>query len=131
MTVGTYLSNHEVVQIGTPPIGYICCDAIVDNPDELVAVVHNTEYYISRIQWWDYTRIGCASPIGYGGVADPNNPGYYFAETDILKEFDSSTTTMGYRNYIAEIKASYQQYNIFPSFDIKRRGQGDGLREPL
>lgn len=126
MTIETYLSNHKIIQIGIPLVDHICCDIIVDNTDELISFVADTEYYISHIRWWDHTKIGFASPIGYGGAEDPNNPGYYFAETDISKAFDSCTTAKEYRSYIAEIKTKFPHCCVFPAFDIKRRKTGDG-----
>ncbi len=120
MSLNLYLTNHLIVQCGIPSSEFICSEAIVENPDELISAVRQTNYYISHVRWWDYVKIGDVSPIGYGGTRDPRNPNYYFAETDICRDFDTATTDKEYRDYLLQVKEKYSGYNILPAFDVKK-----------
>jgi len=132
MLFNEYLDRHLIVQIGIRSPEYVCAEAIVDNPDELISIIEGTAYYISHIRWWDHVKIGVVSPIGYGGTRNPRDYDYYFAETDICKDFDISTTLDEYRDYLAQVKGRYIDYSIYPAFDIKEKkvDKGTVLREP-
>lgn len=62
-------------------------DVIVDNPKEFIVLVKHNNWHIENIQWWDRVRIYIGSTIVYGGMRDPRDIEYFFAETDICQEF--------------------------------------------
>ena len=122
MKLNEYLKSHTVLKIG-------CCDSstqfyeiIVDNPVELVSIVLKNGFYISAIRWWDRAKISIGSQLGYGGPRDPSNPNtYFFAETDLYKEFDSHTEGIIYCEYIDSIIKLYPNYELIPAFDIIKK----------
>ena len=120
MEMHTYLKKHLIVQNCLDSPNYLCLEAIFDNPEELISILSQTEYHICHISWWDYVSLADTSSIGYGGVRDPNNPMFYFAETDICRDFDCSTTSEEYLDYLLHVKSMYPNHTIFPAFDIKR-----------
>jgi len=120
MTLKDYLQIHTIVQIGVPSSEYAYSEVIVDNYKDLISVVIDTEFYISKISWWHRTEIITGSSIGYGGPRDPRNPEvYYFAETDICQEFKEKSSLKDIYNYFDKINREYSNFELYPSFDIK------------
>ena len=117
-----YLEKHLIVRIGLTIPGYICCEVIVDNPAELIAVVKKAKCYISGIRWWDRAEIESGSSIGYGGPLDPRDPDrMFFAETDICREFDASVKEKEYNEYFEQVRSAYPNHELYPAFDIKKK----------
>lgn len=125
MNFSIFLSNHVIVQAGVQLPDYICTELIVDNPNELISLVQKSEYYISHICWWDYVKIGYSSSLGYGGRRNPREPDYYFAETDICRDFEMTATANEYYDYLVKVKNKFSCFNIFPAFDIKKKVEGE------
>jgi len=121
MDLNAYLNKHLIICGGIRIQKFIYSDLIVDNPEEFIFLLSKTNYYISHICWWDYVRVGTISAIGYGGTRDPRDSNYYFAETDLCRNFGSVTTIEEYYNYLFKIKEIYSNYSIFPAFDIKKK----------
>ena len=122
MSIYDYLLNHTIIRIGNCLSEYVCCETIVDNPIELIAVVKENDCYISEIRWWDRVKISLGSKIGYGGAKDPRFPDeYFFAETDICRVFDFESCDGEYYEYLEQIKQKYANYDLFPAFDIKKK----------
>lgn len=112
-----YLAQHMIV--GTFPPGYICVDAIVDNPEEFIDVVKTNGYYISEIIMWDRVAIGMDSEIGYGGPADPRAASeYYFSETFLSKTFQNTDCADICLHFISECFEKYPNYDLFPGFTV-------------
>lgn len=125
MNIEDYLIRHTIVKIGVTLPGYICCEAIVDDPIQLLAIVRENNCYISEVRWWDCAKILSGSSIGYGGPRDPRCPKYrFFAETDIAKTFTPWTQDKEYKNYLQKINNDYSNFNLLPAFDIKFREDG-------
>ncbi|MBR2650774.1 MAG: hypothetical protein IKD45_03865 [Clostridia bacterium] len=121
MRIEDFLNEHKIVQIGNTTDGYVCCEIIVDNPTELIYALQDSNAYISEIRWWDRVKISCGSTIGYGGPRDPRaSDEYFFAETDICKTYNAPPKNTEIHEYITRIKKEYCEYNLFPSFDIKK-----------
>jgi len=122
MNLIDYIHQHTIVQIGVEYGDYLCVEVIVDNPMELIKMVElrREKYYISEILWWDNVKINEGSPIGYGGVRDPRSRDEcFFAETDIVQEFNSESTFEDILSYIKKINENYHTYSLYPAFDIK------------
>lgn len=119
MNLNSFFLKHSVVSVGIPIPGKIeFSDVIVDSTDGLISLL-GEHYYISQITWWDRVLISEGSKIGYGGPRDPRDPNkYFFAETDICRQFNSDTQPFEYDNYINEVRDKYTQYDLYPSFDI-------------
>ena len=119
-----YLNKHVIVKIGVTPSEFMCTELIVDDPVEFIATVFKTENFISSIQWWDRVLICDGSELGYGGARDPRAPKeYYFAETDIGCEFGENTSEAEYYEYLNKIKQLFDNYDLYPAFDIMKRGK--------
>ncbi len=119
MTIQDYLDKHTIVKIGSTPPGFVCTEVIVAEPKEFVAIVLQNGCYIVEIQWWDRSKIGAGSTIGYGGPRDPRSPdSYFFAETDIQKHFDAPMQIDEYYSYLDETAEYYSDFEIFPAFDV-------------
>ena len=120
MRLDEFLSRNTIVQIGQTLPGYVICEAIVDNPKDLISIVKKNGCYISEIRWWEHAKIAVGSIIGYGGPRDPREPSsYFFAETDIYKVFDVFTCDKDYYKYIEQVKKQYYNFDLFPAFDIR------------
>lgn len=124
MKIDDYIIKHTITKIGVSLPNYIICEVIVDDPFELIPVVKNNNCYISQIGWWEHSEITTGSTIGYGGPRDPRSPEmYYFAETDICRNFNSNTKEEEYYEYLDQIIDSYPHHNLVPAFDIKPTNQ--------
>ena len=114
-----FINNHTIIRNIRNLPNYLFAEVIVDNPLELVRHLESKDCFVSEILWWHRMRIGQASPIGGGGPCDPRNPkDYYFAETFLSREFDSSTSMREYIEYIQSVHAQYPSFDLYPSFDI-------------
>ncbi len=121
MRIEDFLNAHTIVQIGRTLPDYVCCEHIVDNPEELVPIVRESGCYISEILWWDRIEIGSVSSIGYGGPRDPRCPdSFFFAETDIYRRFNTILKDEEYYKYFDEVRRAYPGFDLFPGFDIMR-----------
>ena len=121
MDIVEFLAEHLIIQSRISSQNYCFLEAIFDNPEDVIILLQKSKYHICHISWWDYVKIGDSSPIGYGGMRDPKNPKYYFAETDICQDFIASTSSEEYCDYFLRIKEMYPNLVLFPSFDIVQK----------
>lgn len=117
MTIELYsfLDEHFIINIGKKQL----CEVIVDTPVELISLLKHHDFYISLITWWDWVPIATGSSIGYGGPRDPRDPNnYFFAETDISKEFGVETPPDQYIEYLKKVQKEYSGHDLYPAFEI-------------
>ena len=121
MEIQEYLDKYSIVKIGKHALDEVCSDTIVETPMRFIDIIEKNGCYISSILWWDYAEISSGSCIGYGGTRDPRNPDcYFYAETDIYREFESGVHSSVYYKYIRDTKKKYPQCRLVPSFTVKR-----------
>ena len=115
-----FIAAHEILSVGITPMGYRCTDLIVDDPQGLIDRIAGTNYYISQINWWELTPIAAGGVLGMGGPRDPRAPEeQFFSEiVHLSKEFNATSTVEDYRSYIARVKLSYPDADLYPGFDI-------------
>ncbi len=122
MVILDYVRKHKVLQIGVTLPSDICSEVIVDNPKEFVQIVVQNGGYISAISWWERVAIGTKPQIGYGGPRDPIAPDkFYFAETDLGKQFSVLSSVYDYLNYLAQTLQSNQDVALFPAFEVCKK----------
>ncbi len=122
MNIDKYLEKHLIIKFGSTLPQFAYYEIIVDKPEEFLLFLTNTENYISVIRWWEYTPISVSPRIGYGGKKDPSSPNkYFFAETDVYKNFDSNTEYKEYVSYLKEIRDMYSDILLLPAFNIERK----------
>lgn len=116
-----YLRTHKIIEIGEMAEGEVCSDIILDSPIEFIMLLDQSEFYISRILWWDYVEINVGSNIGYGGPKDIRNEKFFWAETYIESLFSIDTNSDEILKYIAGIQEKYKNHNLYPSFTVNYR----------
>lgn len=119
MDILDYVREHMVLQIGCNLSAHICSEVLVDDPKELVHTIVHNGGYISAISWWERVSFGSKPQMGYGGMRDPRaSEEFYFAETDIGKNFPVGTTECEYLNYLAQTLKSHSDVSLMPAFEI-------------
>ena len=117
-----FIKQHKILDIGCASPGELFAEMILDLPFDFVDAALNDNYYISRINWWERARIQSGSLLGFGGPRDPRAPQkFFFSETSLCKEFDLTTTTDEYYDYINSIQTQYKNICLVPSFELRHK----------
>ena len=123
MKLSQFVEAHTIVQIGRDVPGYPYRELIVDAPEALVSLVAESGGYISGILWWEWTPLDGTPVLGAGGVADPRNPGYFFAETFLSEEFEETASVGEILAYLREVQSHHCDVRLYPGFDIVCPGE--------
>ena len=130
MNIKDYINSNLILQVGQPIEGDVCVETIVSNPVEFVHVVKSNGYFIQHILWWERAKLSEGPLLGGGGTLDPRSPNeYFFAETQLERDFAANTSADEYIEYIRQTQETYGYLELYPGFDVSSR-TGDGLREP-
>ena len=117
-----FIKQHRIVDIGHKLPGELVSEIILDLPFEFIDIVKKSNYYISRISWWERASIHAGSILGLGGPRDPRDPEeFFFSETGICRDFSVTASKTDYCNYIGSIISQYQNLNLFPAFELQHR----------
>lgn len=115
-----FIEEHRILDVGATLSGELFAEVILDLPHEFIDIVINSDYYISKISWWERAKIHTGSTLGFGGPRDPRAPEeFFFSETNICREFGITTTRDEYYSYIKSIHAEYTKISLTPSFELQ------------
>lgn len=107
--VKTFIEDHS-----------FCSEYLFKDWETFLDILYAEGGAISCIQWWDHcTKSEQHRSIGSGGYADPENPEYLFAETQLFEDGFETKSLDEIKKHIAERRnAKICYHNRYISFDL-------------